>query len=434
MKTVSKRTGNDVKAYRTFMVFVITVIPTILKPSFGADRYLQQVQMDSQESKSNKSAQLKTTSNYLQLKAPDNQNEKTIAQAIESTPEEALNQEENGSSEFDVKEESQGLSLTGLLRNDAIVVKTSEGDNYQFYNILENRLIFESKRADWKYYADARAFVYGGEASTLYGENKVDLMRAFIRYFSPIGDFTVGKTYVNFGNPGVFNPFEFDKSVQFTDLSYARQGLLAIEHYVPWQDHSGVKTYIGNTTPGELMWGVSPSIHAGTFNIGLVNNRTAPNKNTSGAYFKGDAFVGVQGSWAAHWDDAYNYEYSEGSGGVDYSFFDGDLIASALYYYNGIGALSVSDYSPQTDSFLLARHYTFATLNWSIDEFTSLQLASFINLTDYSAAIIPSFTTILSSGLSLTLQLAYFTADGNEEFSKTRAGVFSTMLRVEGKF
>ena len=331
-------------------------------------------------------------------------------------------------------EEEEKLELNGLLRNDSYVVKTSEPEDYQFYNILENRLILEARRLDWKYYADARFYVYGGESTTLYGDTSVNLMRSFIRYYSSAGDFTAGKTYVNFGNPGVFNPFEFDKSVNFSDLGYAREGLLAIEHFFPWQDTSGLKTYIGTTDPKELMWGISPAVHLGTFNIGLVHNHVGPDNNISGAFFKGDLLVGLQGSWAVHSDDAYKLDYSEASAGIDYSFIDGKLLVNALYYYNEAGAISPSKYIATADTFLLARHYGLFTVSGRIDEFWSVQLSTFVNLIDYSAVVIPSTIFILTNGLSLTVQVSVFTADGNEEFSRKRAGDLVSMIRVEGKF
>ncbi|MES0491620.1 MAG: hypothetical protein ABUK01_16610 [Leptospirales bacterium] len=326
------------------------------------------------------------------------------------------------------------LEINGLLRNDAYVIKTSNPDDYQFHNVLENRLLFEAKRLDWKYYADARLYLYGGEIAALYGDYNVELMRGFVRYYSTVGDFTLGKTYVNFGNTGVFNPFEFDKSVNFADLGYAREGLLALEHYFSWQDTSGITTYVANTTPEELMWGVSPTVHLGTFDLGLVHNHVGPDNNISGAFFKGDLFVGVQGSWAVHSDDSYVPDYSEATVGLDYSFIDGDLLVSALYYYNEAGATSPSKYIATTESFLLARHYGLLSVVGSIDEFWSVQLSAFVNLIDYSAVIIPSTVIVLTSGLSLTLQVSFFTADGNEEFSTTRAGDLITMIRAEGKF
>lgn len=335
-------------------------------------------------------------------------------------------------------EKNSGLKINGLIRNDFWYFRMPSNPKRSdlFANNLEARLILEHKRNDWDFYADGRFYFYQGEFQTLYGTSRAVLMRAYMRYFSPIGDFTLGKTYVNFGNSGLFNPFEIDKSIQLADLQYAREGIYALEYYLPWQDLSGLKVYGGFTDAFNYnpMWGVAPGFHLGTFDLGAVWNHSDINKNITGLFFKGDLILGVQGSWGVHLDDKLQYDHSEASAGLDYSFFEGKVITTLLFYYNEMGATDVKKYQVSAGSYLLARYYLFFSLVWTIDEFWSIQANAFMNLIDQSMIILPVISVVVANGLTLVLQMNIPTASGNEEFSRKKSGDIGAMLRVEGKF
>ncbi|MDH4261849.1 MAG: hypothetical protein OEV78_02255 [Spirochaetia bacterium] len=333
------------------------------------------------------------------------------------------------------------VKISGLLREDAYYIRMPEPDVVSdrkdlFANVLETRLILDRSREDWSFYADGRLYLYGGETQKAYGTTRLSLMRVMMRYFSPIGDFTIGKTYVNFGNSGLFNPFEIDKKIQMTDLQYAREGLYAAEYYLPWQDLSGVKIYTGFNDAFDYnpMLGISPSYHLGKFDIGGIYNHSDIDKNITGFYFKGDAILGIQGSWGAHLNDKLKYSYSEISGGIDYSFFEGKIVTTLLFYYNENGADEYKKYKVSPDSFLLAKYYGFLSVSWLIDEFWSVQLNAFMNLIDNSAVIMPVASFIITSGLSVTLQVNMVTAKKEAEFSRDKSGDFSALMRVEGRF
>lgn len=337
------------------------------------------------------------------------------------------------------------LSLSGLLRNDAAVTswesgkQSSSGQVNEFNDILETRLVLEVDREDWKYYGDARLYFYQGEAAKT-EEGKIQteeakVMRSFLRYFSPIGTTTLGKTYINLGNSGVFNPFEIRKLVTYSDLSYAREGILAIEQQIPWQNTSGLQLFAGSHDEFDYdpYWGISPTLHIGSFQLGGVASHIEADQNNSGIFFKGDAFLGINGSYNAVIDDEGNYRYSEAVLGSDYSFY-GKWFIQVDYYFNESGAKEPDDYSYDENSYLLGRHYGFASLTWAIDEFMQTSLYAFINAADGSTFIIPQFDYALSSGLTLTLLAAAPTGSGNVEFSQDSAGLATLLVRIEGRF
>jgi|GEM_PF-1027153 len=336
------------------------------------------------------------------------------------------------------KKKPAEVKISGLLREDAYYIRMPDHPVRAdlFANVLETRLVLDRVRDDWSFYADGRLYMYAGEFQAAYGLSRVSLMRAYVRDFSPIGDFTVGKTYINFGNSGLFNPFEIDKKIQLTDLQYAREGLYAVEYYLPWQDLSGLKVYSGFNDAFKYnpMWGISPGYHLGKYDLGVVYNHANKDKNVAGVYFKGDAFVGIQGSWGAHLDDQWKLSYNEASAGIDYSFFEGKVVATVLFYYNENGAGAYKDYKPSAESFLLAKFYSFVSLAWLVDEFWNIQAMAFVNLVDNSAVILPVVSVSIANGLNLTLQMNFVTAKKDAEFSRDKSGDAGALVRLEGKF
>lgn len=140
------------------------------------------------------------------------------------------------------------IGLNGGIRNDFFVSKIT--NQWIFSDIEENKLILSEKSENWRFYADIRLDLLFGGASEFYtnfgpaATNMVipyslNLMRLFVRYDSPAGIFTVGKTYVPFGNPGVFNPFEMDKRIDTSDLNYDKPGLFALMDEFSFSDLSG---------------------------------------------------------------------------------------------------------------------------------------------------------------------------------------------------
>jgi hypothetical protein len=326
------------------------------------------------------------------------------------------------------------IKLGGMVRNDAIVSKVK--DDAVFTDILESRLEFTalSQSEDWKFYTDARVYLYYGKTP---GNVSFDakVLRSFIRYFSPIGNFTLGKTYINFGNPGLFNPFEMNKTINFSDLKYDRDGILSFEYDLSvstvffWKIYGSPEYKFDNSS-----YGTSIGFNAGGFDFGAVANRKTVNSNIAGVYFKGDLFFGVQGAYAMNFNDIGSRYYSEANFGIDYSFLEGNLVLSALFYYNENGAQTVESYVFSPNAFLFAKYYIYSNITGKIDDFTSLHISAFFNLIDGSILIIPGGTFKITNGLTIIGQLLFMTGDGRMDFSRDRYSDFSVILRVEGKF
>ena len=322
------------------------------------------------------------------------------------------------------------LEISGRFRNDFIVSKST--NNFLYANVLENRIVLTKKIDSLKFYTDFRLFHNSGEMAKYTNEITYSVPRAFIRYYSPAGFFTIGKTYVNFGTPGIFNPFEMTKDLNFNDLAYVKEGLLAFSYDFPFGDLSGGRIYF---SPEDEVFKTGMSVFANVlgFDFGFVLNRKDRDKNITGIYFKGDLLVGINASIAYHFNDTADSGYGEGKIGIDYSF--GSLYLSMDYYYNGLGATDVSayDFSGNRDSYFPARNYLYVNLTYKADQFFSIQVNSFINLDDSSAIIMPGFDYLVSNGFTISFQASILTGSGAEEFSIDRYGDFSFIFRVELK-
>lgn len=330
------------------------------------------------------------------------------------------------------------VKLTGTARNDAI---GSIMPSFDFNDILETRLVIDADVSDWKFYGDGRVYAYYGEEAAADGYYDVKLMRSFIRYFSPIGDFTLGKTYINFGNAGTFNIFDSNKNVTFTDLTYDKEGILALEYMFYKDNYFSGKIYGGmyhldiiDFTPPEYCGGFSFAGNADNFDFGMVANRMGNDRNLTGIYFKGDIEIGVQGAYGLHFDDRFDRYFSEANAGLDYSFLEGHLYLSLLFYMNGTGADTIGDYKYSADYFLSSRYYVYCNLTTMIDEFMSIQVDYFVNALDGSLLVLPSMKYTFLDGLSAQLIFSIPVGIDDQEFSYNRLGYLNFLFRVEGKF
>ncbi|MBN1595983.1 hypothetical protein JW933_08675 [candidate division FCPU426 bacterium] len=335
------------------------------------------------------------------------------------------------------------IDLSGAVRNDAVFYGADE--QTLFLNILENKLILQRSTKDWKFYSDLRFYLYYGEGvETPAGWPEeleyitASLPRAFVRYYSNIGDFTLGKTYVNFGIMGPFNIFELDPNVNFSDLNYTKEGVVAITYEAPLGDVSGVKAYVSpESRDTDMSAGASVYTNWGAFDVGLVTGRTGRDLNFAGVYFKGDAEVELQGACAIWADDAFAECHVKAIAGADYGLFDTQLLFSVQYLYNdcpvrpAAGGTSTTVLSTAVSTGFSDRHYLYASAAYTPDEFFRAGVDAFVNAADNSCLIVPAATWVLADGLNLTLLAAWPTGTGDTQFSKAAIGNYAALVRVE---
>ncbi|OHD55943.1 MAG: hypothetical protein A2Y33_10795 [Spirochaetes bacterium GWF1_51_8] len=328
------------------------------------------------------------------------------------------------------------ISLGGALRNDFLVMKPTN-NQANFNNTLELKLVFTRAAEEWKFYADARISLYAGLITNITQTDLgLNLLRAFIRYYSPAGVITLGKTYMNFGIRGMFNPFEMVKNVNFTDLNYDLEGMIALTWELGFDELSGLKTYVRpDPALSNSGGGLALYTHLGTFDLGAIYNRKAYDRNVAGVYFKGDIELGVNGAWAYHFDDYGTNRFNEANLGLDYSFFDGKLILALVFYFDETGAENSSSYNPfsTVDKYFKAKYYSYANISVVFDEFFSMQADGFFNMIDGSGLAMPQVKYTLSDGLSVGALAGIPWGPDKSEFSPNTSGEFSILGRFEAK-
>ncbi len=212
--------------------------------------------------------------------------------------------------------------------------------------------------------------------------------------------------------------------------------MLAVLYEASINDLSGLKIYtapqggLTNSAVGGSLFG--NWMH---FDEGIVYNRKGLNTNVIGFYLKGDMEVGVNVSYAYHFDDYFTNRFNEASIGIDYNFLDGKLITALTYYYDERGAEKTNDYKSmnQEDVYFSAKHYLYGNIMYTYDEFLNFQLNIFWNLIDLSSLIMPSVTYTLSDGLDLTFLFMFITGKESQEFSRDTLGEYAVDLRLEAK-
>ncbi len=338
------------------------------------------------------------------------------------------------------------IAVSGAIRNDAIFIFS--GPDSEFNNLLENQLVLQRRAADWKFYSDLRFYLLYGNAADSEGNSpEADysfvprILRTFIRYYTDYGDFTLGKTYIAFGNAGILNPFELNRGINFMDLNYIKEGILALSWELPLGALGGIKAYSSpEALDSDIAAGITVYTNVSGYDLGTVINRSGRDINIIGGYFKGDLEIGVQGSYALHFDDHAGNTFSEAKAGIDYSFFEGKLLVSALGYYNGqseesIAADQIINFSTPASSpmFFTDKYYMYFNLAYMPDEFFNFRLDAFCNAVDASSLFLPSATWILADGLSVGLQGFVPTGAGRAEFSRDSLGDYGIIIKVEAK-
>lgn len=321
-----------------------------------------------------------------------------------------------------------GFSVYGTLRNDTSLGYTNNG--WLWNNTLETRFKLQHRSRSWQTHVDARLYYNSGELLTVTNELVFTLNRSFVRFFPEFGHITVGKSYINYGVAGVFNPFEFNKAVKLDDVNYDKEGIAAAEVMIALGDFSGWKVY-GGADGKQLAFGSELDLRAGRFRIGAAFHHKRKETNLAGIFFKGDAGVGVHGALALHCNDSFEDPWLEANGGIDYSF--GKLILAVDWYCNRRGADNPADYQPASDrdGFLLSRHYLYSTADLQLNEFWKTGWHAFWNLNDSSRLHTVQCSWIPARAVTLTLLINLLPQGGNREFSHEKYGRWSTLLRME---
>lgn len=191
-----------------------------------------------------------------------------------------------------------------------------------------------------------------------------EVKKLYLSVFTPFADISAGRMIVNYGRGTVFSPVDLFTSVDFSDLSWGRLGTDAARVQVPIGDLAGldlVSTLAEapeNATAGGRLYG-----NLGGWDLALSAFRDRS------AFFsldlKGDAVVGVSAEATARVQEA-GTRFALMSG-VDYSI-GGEWFFDLEYLTN------IDVGSPERQELFGADHNAFASISWTPDKLTALDL------------------------------------------------------------
>jgi hypothetical protein len=355
---------------------------------------------------------------------------------------------------------ADGGFVDGLMRSDSLMTVPTDGSPV-WSQSEEARISFSPSGQGWKALIDARFFYLQPAASLaltdftsllsgdlpelrnaipLLGDAAyVNLARAWLRFDLPYGNLTVGRFWPKTGIFGIFNPFEWSKTIGFTDTSFDREGVDGASWNFGVTDTGEGQVFVA---PGgsisNLAGGASLTMNALGFDFGVAALRKGWSTNVAGFYFKGDLLVGVNASWAFHFDDGLTNAWSEIYAGIDYSFdFGGPkLLLTGGAYYAAHGATNTNEYLAVTgdDRYLNARLYGLADASLVWDDSLTFDFIAFANGVDGSTVLIPQLKIQPWSAITVTLYAVFATGTGDTEFNRTLFGNCTLLARCEAKF
>lgn len=339
------------------------------------------------------------------------------------------------------------FGVGGAYENHSTLIAGNEPTD--FINTSLFKLDFNYRDEKWRIYSDMRLGMSYGVSDListapnnyLYttdfnGDSEFGISfsvpRLYLKAQSPIGTFTIGRNYLVFGQPNMFNTLEWNKNFSLIDPLATKPAINMVSLDIPINAYGKAKVFVGGDDKWDSVLGGSEIIFGGRgYEMGVVYQYKGQNTNVVGGFFKADIFVSVFGSYAAHLNNVTldnNFTHShEASLGVDYSFPISyyTLFVQQVFYYNSLGATSKSELInvPFGDYYFRSYIYSYTSLLLTLDEFTSFGVDVLISMSDGSGVVLPKVLLSVANNLTLDIAMSIFFGEEDAEFSYLNDGV-----------
>ena len=352
------------------------------------------------------------------------------------------------------------FNIGGAYENQSTLLAGSEPTD--FMNTSLFKLDFNYKDDGWRIYSDMRlGLSYGvGDLILMTPNNYLyttdfngghefgmsfSVPRLYLKAQSPIGTFTIGRNYLTFGQANMFNTLEWNKSFSLIDPLATKPAINMLSLDIPITAYGKAKIFVGGDDKWDTVLGGSEIIFGGQgYELGVTYQYKGHNTNVVGGFFKADVFVSIFGSYASHINNAVtdkNFTHShEASLGIDYSspisYYS--LLVQQVFYYNSLGATDESDLiaMPVGDYYYRSYMYSYTSLSFAFDEFTSFGADLLISIADGSGAVLPKVFLSVANNLTLDISMAIFFGKEGSEFSYLNEGIpnISCLVKLIGSF
>lgn len=372
---------------------------------------------------------------------------------------------------------ADGLSVSGLL-DSAVSLRAGAGDSPAFsYGVEEYANIrvqaklrdraafygamnFIAAAGDYAAAAQLLAVRAGGDSppgispsALVGGENYtagIELERLYFRINGEAVDFDGGLLRLPFGYGQVWGPSDFLNPKN--PLAPDARPRAVLGAGLAWYPADPLKLLVFGAAPRDPftqsgeggLAGLALDQHYDKASIQTLYAFASPADNSSqgihriGLSVKADLEVGLV------MDALYTYNHEEKTGidglsfsaGLDYSFFDGNLLALAEYLYNGAASSTAAGYGGS----FVNKHYLYTSFTWRLNDYTSASTALISGFDDVSFTPVLGLTHDLFQGATLTvsaqipLDRDLFSGDGNRgELGPLPPDTLQPLLPVTGE-
>ncbi len=303
-----------------------------------------------------------------------------------------------------------------------------ENENIDATNIAQLRMKLQYKADAWRMYSDFKVSTYSG--FTTIQTPQINLDRLFIKATLGSVNFTLGRDYLSFGTPFIFNTLEWHKNFSLLDPTVLKPAINLVSATIPVGTFGKFKTFVGGDDDLDVpLVGSELVLGASGIEGGITYQHKDWNTHVVGGFLKVDLGATFVASYSAHlqnviFESEKFAQYHEVGVGIDYSIpvnFSSILLSQSFYLNN-------KDAN--------AQWYSYSSGALTIDEFTSCGVDVLLNMVDFSGSVIPQISMIVLDGIDLNIGAGINFGEEKSEFfmDKSISPRVTGMIKVTATF
>ncbi|MGL4394710.1 MAG: hypothetical protein ACRCS8_05750 [Brevinema sp.] len=351
------------------------------------------------------------------------------------------------------------VKFLGEFRSD-LVVAGGNGTDPEVQNKSSLIMNVNYKSEDWSFFSDLRVNLWYGYGDNtllqpngfLFLENQsgkhltaldLDLNRLFVKAYAGTSIFTIGRSYVTFGQTVLFNTLEWSKNFSLFDIDAPKPALNMLNWDIGIGSYGKFSAMVaGDDAWEDILGATSLILGIPGFEFGFVYQYKGLDKSILGTYFKADIFITVFGSYAAHLNNVLDGNFQsdhEFSIGADYSFPIGlsRMLLQQIFYIHALGEKGSAELLLKEfgDFYFRGFAYSYSSISVQIDQFSNVGVDVLANMLDGSGMVLPKSSFTLLDGLTLDMMLGInFGKRGTEFGYNPGQPALAFLTRLSAKF
>ena len=298
-----------------------------------------------------------------------------------------------------------------------------------FTNISQLGMKLQNSGEGWRLFSDIKLSAYSGFDDAIIDKDiELDIARLYIKTNLGPANIILGRDYLSFGTPFIFNTLEWTENSVVLDQTALKPAINLVSATLPIGAFGKFAAFVGGNDDMDVpLAGSELVLGTSGFEGGLTYQHKDWHTHIVGGFIKADLGVSLVATYAAHLQnvivasDKFNHSHEVGLG-VDYSFpiNYSSLLVSQSFYFNSEGE----------------KYHSYSSLALTIDDFSSCGVDCLLSLTDFSGSVMPRYGMILLDGLDLNFGMGInFGKENSELFiNKMLTPRIAGMVKVTAKF